>query len=203
MDEQSTQWQTRETLLNKIKNKQDDKAWEDFTFYYRDYIYNIIIRMNVKHHDAEEIVQDVILKAWNKLPEFVYDASKGRFRGWLCRVTGNAVKDFFRKKKQNVTNLSKQELTEQSNYLDRINLPEIKKIAEQEWKSYISKMAWENIENVFEEKVKKCFIMLTEGKNPKSICKNLGIAQGTVYVYKQRVVEKLQSEIIRLESELN
>ena len=95
MDSDDNIYKTRETLLEKIKNKHDEASWEDFVFYYRNFIYILCRRMNVNHHDSEEIVQKVLLISWNKLPEFEYD-KKQNFRGWLCQVTKNCVKDFFR-----------------------------------------------------------------------------------------------------------
>ena len=88
------QCNTRETLLQRIRNRHDEESWEDFVYYYRQYIYIICRGMGVNHHDSEELVQKVMMKAWDKLPEFEYDKKK-RFRGWLCMVTGNTVKDFF------------------------------------------------------------------------------------------------------------
>ena len=73
-------WNTRVTLLEKIRDRHDETSWEDFVYYYKQYIYVVVRGMNLNHHDAEEIVQMVLLKVWDKLPEFNYDSEKGRFR---------------------------------------------------------------------------------------------------------------------------
>ena len=99
MANKNSGWQTSETLLERVKNPDDEKSWEDFVYYYRPFIYSAIRGMNIAHHDAEEICQSVLLKAWKKLPEFEYNRGKGRFRGWLCHVTGNSVRDSIRKRK--------------------------------------------------------------------------------------------------------
>lgn len=199
-------WKTRETLLEKIKDKYDDASWEDFVYYYKKYIYNIIRSMNVSHHDADEITQKVILKAWDKLPEFKYDPGKGRFRGWLCMVTGNEVKDFFRSRKKEMlmSDLDPQGDNKDVEFEDlgNITLPEIEKIAEKEWRTYISKLAWTNIADTTEEKMKDCFLMMTEGKTPKEISEKLGISESSTYVYKKRVQDKLRAEIMRLNKQL-
>ena len=98
MTEEST-YRTRVTLLQKLKDSHDDVAWADFAYYYRNYIYNIARRVGLGHDDSNEIVQLVLLKSWNKLGEFNYDSGKGRFRGWLCRVTGNVIRNYFRDQK--------------------------------------------------------------------------------------------------------
>lgn len=194
-------YQTRITLLEKIRDQHDNNAWGDFVHYYRQYIYNIIRRMNMSHHDAEEIVQNVLLKSWNKLPEFNYDSDKGRFRGWLCRVTGNEVRLFIRKQKHNFNNLS---LDDENTYIKAENYtePEIEKIADEEWKTYLPDLAWKNIKNKFEATTRKTFLMIKDNVSPKEIAEKLGIAESTVYVHKKRVLDKIKEEVTRLNNEL-
>ena len=87
---------TRQTLLERIRIQKDDKSWEEFVLYYRHFLYIICRRMNLSHHDSEEVVQKILLKIWNAIDNFEYDKSK-RFRSWLYSVTRNAVRDFCRK----------------------------------------------------------------------------------------------------------
>lgn len=197
-------WKTRETLLAKIKDRHDDASWEDFVYYYKKYIYNIIRKMNLPHHDAEEITQKVILKAWKKLPDFKYDPGKGRFRGWLCMVTGNEVKDHIRSRKKEMLISDMQADGEEVSFddLGNVAIPTIEKIADHEWRSYVAKLAWTNIESQVEDKLRKCFLMMTEGKTPKEVGKELGISESSTYVYKKRVQDKLRNEIMRLNREL-
>ena len=89
---------TRVSLIGKAKDQSDDRAWTEFVSYYRKYIYNIVRRMGLAHHDADEVVQLTLLKIWNAMPSFEYAPSKGRFRGWICRITGNTAKNFVRDK---------------------------------------------------------------------------------------------------------
>ena len=70
------EYSTRQTLLQRLKNQQDDRSWEEFVFYYQRYIYAIISNMNLPHHDCEDLVQAVLLKAWKILPGFQYDPGK-------------------------------------------------------------------------------------------------------------------------------
>lgn len=191
-------YKTRMTLLAKIRDKHDDAAWADFAYYYRKYIYNIARRMQLDHGAAEEVVQIVMIQSWNKLPDFNYDPSKGRFRGWLCRVTGNAVKNYYR---DNINRFV--ELEPDSTFSEElITEPEVEKIAEEEWKEYLPKLAWKNIQKHFDENVKKVWEMTQKGKKVSEIAKKLGITESSVYVYKKRVQDKLRAEIKQLEFDL-
>ena len=73
---------TRQTLLKRVKLAQDEDSWSEFTHYYEKFIYLICRRMDLNHHDSEEVVQLVLIKLWKKLPEMESDFK--RFRAWLC-----------------------------------------------------------------------------------------------------------------------
>lgn len=194
----SSAWKTRESLLRRVKNQNDEKSWEDFVYYYRPFIYNVVRGMNIGHHDAEEIVQLVLLKAWNKLPQFEYDRGRGRFRGWLCMVTGNTVRDFLRKRKILTEELPVETSKDNPNASRYSDLPEIDKLAEKEWRRYISKLAWESVSKKFKPQVTQAFLLAIQSVPLDEIVRKLGIAESTVYVYKCRVQKELRSEIIRL-----
>lgn len=193
--------QTRETLLRKIKDQHDEQSWGDFVHYYQSFIYNIIRKMNVSHHDAEDLVQQVIFKAWTKLPTFDYDPDRGNFRGWLCRVTTNEVKMFFRKNKSVITGLL-ETLQTLAFHEDMISDPKIKSVIENEWKNHVAKLAWESVEKKFNDKAKACYKMLADEKPVREISSELEIAESSVYVYKMRIQKILDAEISHLNNEL-
>ncbi len=195
-------WVTRVTLLEKLADRHDDFAWRDFVSYYRGFIYGLIRRMGLNHYDAEEVVQIVLLKSWDKLPEFKYDPTKGRFRGWLGRVTANAVRNFVRSRNPRVVALENEDGVAH-NEKDFFSTPaEIDKMAEAEWQEYLPKLAWKNVSGSFGENVKRTYELLHDGCSPDQIASELGIAVSSVYVYKKRIQEKMIPELKRLEREL-
>jgi len=201
MKEKST-YRTRVTLLQKLKDSHDDVAWADFAYYYRNYIFNIARRMNLGHDDANEIVQLVLLKSWNKLGEFNYDSEKGRFRGWLCRVTGNEIRNYYRDQKKRYVSIEEFKTEDGRSTLEQFTEPEIEKIAEEEWEDYVPRLAWKNISGSFEDNARRTYEMFLEGRTPEEIAGKLGISKNTVYVHKNRIREKLIPEIKRLKVEL-
>lgn len=192
---------TRVTLLRKLRDQGDHHAWTEFVQFYRRFIYNIIRRMDVNHHDAEEITQIILLKSWKTLPNFDYDPGRGRFRGWLCRVTGNEVKRFHRNKKP-VDHAVSLDADEGQTLTNFGNEPEIEKIAESEWNAYLPQLAWKNVKSKFHKNARETYRLLGEGRSTKAIAKTLNIAESTVYVHKKRVLDTLRKEVARLNDEL-
>ncbi|EDM27943.1 probable extracytoplasmic function alternative sigma factor [Lentisphaera araneosa HTCC2155] len=202
MNKDNPQHMTRATLLERVRLQHDEKSWEEFVFYYRHFIYIIARRLNLRHHDAEEITQAVLFKLWNKLPEFDYDKTS-RFRSWLYLVTKNTVRDFCRKQSR------KTELQDQASHSElwdlgkQISEHQIEEIAEKEWENYIYNMALENIAPSFSEKIISIFKRLAAGSLPKQLGEELDIPANTIAVYKKRVMTKLKDEVARLKRELS
>ena len=77
--------------------QKDVKAYEKLYNLYCDSISGVVYNI-VKNNDvAQEITQDVFIKAWNKAD--TYSASKGRFFTWLLNIARNAAIDYTRSKK--------------------------------------------------------------------------------------------------------
>ncbi len=195
-----SEWVTRRSLLIRVKDQSDEKAWSEFAFYYRKYIYNIVRKMGLPHHDAEEVVQLVLMKSWNVLPAFEYQPERGRFRGWLCKVAGNAVKNFLRAQGKPSVPLDAIDWDEDE--AATAVRPEIEQFAQKEWESYLPELAWKTVSKEFEPQVLKAFKLFAEGIEAAAIAQQLGIAESSVYVYKKRVQDRLAKEVARLEKEL-
>lgn len=194
---------TRETLLVRVRRQHDEAAWAEFVHYYRGYAHSIALRMGVGHHDAEEVVQDVMLQLWKKLPEFQYDSHRGRFRGWLSTVVSNRVKNLFRRKAHEADRLPPSQQEEVKGNLHAALPLTPEEIAEQEWVNYITKMAWERIQDELGANEKNAFEMISQGQQVAEVADKLGIAESSVYVYKKRVLDRLRHEIAQLNEELD
>ena len=196
-------YKTRETLLFRVKNQRDEKSWNEFVSYYKNYIYIVSRNMNLEHHDAEDILQRVLLKLWEKLPEFEYSTKKGTFRSFLCTIIRNMAIDLIKKKSRMMEEASGEDKDNLKKYIDKVSLPEIETIAEREWKLFLANAAWKKVQKELTDKVKNTYLMLLKGKSLNDVASELEIQKNTVYVYKLRVVEKIQKEIKRLEKELS
>ena len=191
-------FETRESLILRLKNNQDDTSWEQFVVHYRPYICAVARNLGIAEDDIDDIAQQVTLKAWEKLPEFDYNRNFGRFKNWLAQVVRNIVMSYNRglQREQN-------KLENFSQNLEEMQDSEFEELAERQWKLTIGEMAWENIKDRFSEDAVSCFELLNAGLKNKEIAARLNLKENTVAVFKKRIVSSLQKEILQLEASLS
>jgi RNA polymerase sigma factor (sigma-70 family) len=192
--------QTRLTLIQRAQNPDDELAWNEFVEVYKNYIYVIIRQMGINDKDCEDILQQVLVKLWKKLPTFEYGVNKSKFRTWLGTLTHSSVVDFFRKQSsqnRRIEGASKEQMT----HLNTISTPEIEEMAEREWRLYITNLAMTNIEQFFSGKAIDVFKMSIKGQSNQQISDELEIKIDTVYILKNRVKKRLTEEIKQLKSQ--
>jgi len=82
------------SLLSRLRHvPPNHAAWDEFVEHYGRHIFRWCRRWELQDADAEDVVQEILLKLARKLTDFAYDPS-GNFRGWLKRVAHHTWKDF-------------------------------------------------------------------------------------------------------------
>lgn len=75
----------------------NEKKFEEIVAEYSEPLYLYIRRLVVSHEDAQDILQDTLLKAFRhlwQLRDYAY------LKSWLYRIATNQVNDFFKKRPQ-------------------------------------------------------------------------------------------------------
>ena len=157
--------------------------------------------MNISEYDSEDLLQQVLITLWSKLPETDLKQIK-RFRSWVAAIAKNCVIDFIRKRTREAKRLETAALDETISYLNAIRLPEVDSIAEKEWKLHVTNLAFKNIESLFSGHALEVFQLSLQGVETCEIATRLGLKERSVYQLKGRVKIRLIDEIERLRSEL-
>ena len=197
----SEQYNTRQTLIQRIKDKPDEQSWDEFLRIYRPYIYAIIRNMNVSVDDIDDLVQQVCIKVWKNIDGMELMASH-RFRSWLSSVVINCVRDFFRKTQRDAARLEKAVGDESLHHMRSVDSPEIEEIAQREWEIHLTNLAMDNIEPFFTKQTIEVFLLSLEGLSAKEIAVKMSLSENTVYYQKNRFKKRLVQEIAHLREEL-
>ncbi|EDM28578.1 probable RNA polymerase sigma-H factor [Lentisphaera araneosa HTCC2155] len=192
---------TRMTLLGRLRNKHDESAWQEFVFFYKQYINAILYRLGVQNSDIEDQAQKVLLALWEKLPDFDYQPQNCKFRTWMSRIIRNKVSHYFEKQKRYKNDLERAEFSQRNE--QKSNEAEIYQVYEQEWKIHVANLAWENLSKEFSMSALKCFEDLAKGKKASELAEELDLKVNSVFVNRKRVQEAFHKEIRRLNEELS
>ena len=188
-------WNTRQTLLMRAKNPDDQNAWEEFVSYYRDFLKIVIYKISGHQRFSDDLFQSVLVEIWRSLPRFEANPERAKFRTWMSRLVRNTVIDHLKKeyKQQKIQNeLPDAEAGE----------TELEDIIRREWEIHLSRLAIKNISERFTGKAMQVFEMSLAGKAIEVICQELEISTDSAYTLKNRVKKYLIREIKRLREEL-
>lgn len=84
-------------IMNQLKDpKTRRKAFEQLVNRYSEQLYWQVRRIVLLHEDADDVLQNVFLKAWSKLDSFHQES---KISTWLYRIALNESLDFMRRKK--------------------------------------------------------------------------------------------------------
>jgi len=186
-------WITQNTLLQRAKDPTDEVAWDAFVEYYRDFLAIALWKMGVS--DADDLIQEILVRIWKELPKFEIDPDRALFRTWLNRLIRNITLDAYKKEKRYRDHHAKIDIT-------TISEPESEALIEREWRTYITNLALKNVQKIFTGKAFEVFTRSLDGEAPNAISSDLGISEGSVYTLKARVRDSMIQEINRLRREL-
>jgi RNA polymerase sigma factor (sigma-70 family) len=93
--------QPDEEIISRIL-KGDQSAFALLVEKYQNYVFTLVLRFTENREDAEEIAQDVFVKAYRSLADFRGDS---KFSTWLFTITRTTCLSFLRKKKLDIQTL--------------------------------------------------------------------------------------------------
>jgi len=91
---------TRISLLQRVRDPSDQAAWREFDALYRPLLMRFARARGLADPDAEEVVQQCMAALATYMHRFTYDATRGRFKGWLCTVVNNRIRNQRRDRKE-------------------------------------------------------------------------------------------------------
>ena len=87
---------TPASLLYRLKQPEEITAWARFVDLYTPLLFHWAKKLGLQESDCADLVQDVFLILWRKLPEFEYDSGKS-FHAWLKTIFLNRYRSRLRK----------------------------------------------------------------------------------------------------------
>ena len=198
---------TRQSLLQRLKNLDDQASWKSFFDQYWKLIYSVARRAGLSDAEAQDVVQETIICVTKKIQGFSYDPTYGSFKGWLKRLTQWRITDFVRKKQyqSHGRRLPREEVL-QTTLMEDLEDPAgqaIGKAWDEEWENNLLEVALAKVKQRVSPKLYQMFYFHVCKKTPaKQVADRLGAKLTEVYFSKYKVSALVKREIKALENNL-
>src|SRR5688572_25647173 len=90
--------ETRSSLLYRIRTVDDQAAWHEFAQTYNGLVRRLALGAQLTHHEAEEVIQDVLISVARHIRTFEYNRRRCSFKHWLSRIVRWRITDQNRKR---------------------------------------------------------------------------------------------------------
>ncbi len=183
---------TRETLILRLRDPEDDSSWREFVEIYTPLLYGYCINRGLTAADAADIVQDVMRSVSLAMRGFEYDPAKGKFRGWLFTATRNAISKYFKKQARRPVTASD---TRMLHWIEQT--PDEAEIDEWETDYQRKLLGWamEKVKPQFAERIWRAFeLTAIDGQEPDAVAEVMGMTKNAVAIAKCRVMQRLREK---------
>jgi len=194
---------TRQSLLSRLRDWQDEAGWREFFEQYWRLIYNVARKAGLRETQAQEVVQNTFLYLSRRMPNFRYDPARGSFKSWLRVVTRSRINVYCRTemahKKRTQEPLAGAE--EQEEIADPTG-DALDRIWQEEWEQNLVNTAFRKMRAKVSSQQLLIFRLATVNELPLSqVAKKLRVSLPQVYLARHRVGKLFKSEIDRLRRE--
>ncbi|HEX8201265.1 MAG TPA: sigma-70 family RNA polymerase sigma factor [Isosphaeraceae bacterium] len=192
---------TRPSLLVRIRDPQDERAWGEFLEIYTPLIYQLARRKGFQDADAADLAQEVFRTVASAIQRWDPDPSRGSFRGWLFRIARNLMINALAGQGRQPRGTGD---TEANRLLGERAAPSAEDSAlfEAEYMRRVFAWAVERVRGEFREANWQAFWQTgVEGKDAGQVAGTLGMSVGAVYKSKSRVMARLRQVIQQVEGE--
>jgi RNA polymerase sigma-70 factor (ECF subfamily) len=194
---------TRRSLLERLKNWDDQESWRAFVDRYWSLIYYTALKAGLTEAEAEDAVQETVISVSKSLPGFRYE-ERGSFKSWLLQVTTWRIHDQLRKRDLASTRRKPRAATSTgTTTLERLPDPSkgLEATWDEEWESNLMANALEQVKKKVELEQYQMFDLYVLKQWPVSrVAKVLRVSAGTVYLAKHRIGKLLKKEIASLQA---
>jgi RNA polymerase sigma factor (sigma-70 family) len=200
MDESTS---TRPSLLIRLRDSGDERAWSEFMEIYGPLVYRLAKRRGLQEADAQDLAQEVFRAVARAIERYDPDPARGSFRGWLCRIANNLIINCLsaqRRHPRGTGDTGMQRMMEDRPDTSR----EESALFEVEYRRQLLTWAAARVRGAFSQATWQAFWQTAvEGRPPREVAEALGVSIGTVYQYKSRVVIRIRREIEQFDTESN
>jgi RNA polymerase sigma factor (sigma-70 family) len=199
---------TRTTLIERLKDWEDDSSWRDFFDTYWRLIYSFAIKSGLTNEEAQDVVQETMLTVAKQMPNFKYDRKNGSFKSWLLTTTYWRIGDQIRRRKTvAVSDSFSDESDTGTRTVDKVIDPaglDMNELWDIEWEKNLLDAAIAKVKRRLDPQKYQIFdFCVNKEWPPEKVAETFSIPVAQVYLAKHRATEMIKEEVKKMESQTN
>jgi RNA polymerase sigma-70 factor (ECF subfamily) len=199
---------TRATLIQRLKDWQDQSSWQDFFDTYWKLIYGVALKGGLTAAEAQDVVQETMISVAKHMPTFEYDPAIGSFKTWLLNMTRWRITDQLRKRGPFAAgHPAFADTATGTRTVDKVvdpASPALDALWDKEWEKNLLDAAMAKVKRRLDPQKYQIFdLYVNKGWPPEKVAATFGISVDQVYLAKHRTTELIKEEVKRLESKVS
>jgi RNA polymerase sigma-70 factor (ECF subfamily) len=191
--------QTRASLLERLRDPRDARAWDEFVTLYAPLLHAYAMRHRLQDADAADVAQETLRHVVRAVPGFAYDPAKGSFRGWLLAIARNEIRKHANRSHSPGRGTGDSDVRA---VLDGVAAPADDPEFEAEYRAALFRRAADRAKGAFREATWQMFWRtVVNNEDVAAVAAALGVSPGAVYVARSRVVARVRAEAKALAGE--
>jgi RNA polymerase sigma-70 factor (ECF subfamily) len=195
---------TRATLIQRLKDWQDQSSWQDFFDTYWKLIYGVALKGGLTAAEAQDVVQETMISVAKHMPTFKYDPAIGSFKTWLLNMTRWRITDQLRKRGPFAASHSAADDPETgTRTVDKVVDPmgrDLEGLWNAEWEKNLLDAAMTKVKRRLDPQKYQIFdLYVNKEWAPEKVAAAFGISVDQVYLAKHRTTELIKEEVKKLE----
>ncbi len=197
---------TRASLINRLKDWQDQVSWQEFFDIYWKLIYGVARKAGLTDAESQDVVQVTMASVAKHMPTFQYDPAIGSFKAWLLIKTRWCIIDQFRKRGPFAEHRPISSQTNGTGTVERVADPAgqvLDVIWNAEWEKNLLDAAIAKVKRHLDPQKYQIFdFYVNKDWPPEKVAARFSVSVDQVYLIKHRVTETIRAEVTRLEKEM-
>lgn len=188
--------ETRISLILRLAHQGDVQAWQEFSELYAPILYRMALGKGMQAADAEDVTQDILFAVARAAERFQPDATRARFRTWLCRIARNLIADFFAGRAKRPLSQTLSDSWLQSLYETPVAAGEFDSTFGIEYRRAVFELAARRVCNrVSQSSWQAFFLTSVEHRPAEEVATLLDLPLGSIYVARCRILKMLRAEV--------
>jgi RNA polymerase sigma-70 factor (ECF subfamily) len=197
--------ETRDSLMLRLRDPQDQQAWTQFVSIYEPLILNSFRKRGLQDADARDVAQQVVVAVMQAVNTWQPDGREASFRRWLFAIARKLALRFVQRatpergpSRRGVGGSDMLEILNQVPDPD----PGTIQAFDEDYRDAVFQWAAEKIRCEFREPVWRAFWRTCVLHEPiADVAEELGMTTGHVYVCRSRIIARLRQTIEEFEAE--